>query len=65
MTFRVYNHKTFYENLPRDTTTGFIVFNTADQNLLRDLININEQNSIGLRIYNTDTQYATVVTEQN
>lgn len=48
MTLRVYNHKTFYENidnLPADTTTGFIMLNTDDENLIRDLINIDKQYS--------------------
>ncbi len=62
MTFRVHNHKTFYNNNSSpDPTLGFTVSNTDDENLIADVVNVENPNPDGLRIYNTDTQYATVV----
>lgn len=64
MTFQIFNHRTLIANQPDpNPLNGFIVFNTDDQELIADLLNIEQQNSIGLRIYNTDTQYATLVVE--
>ena len=64
MTFQIFNHITLIANKPDpNPLNGFIVFNTDDQELIADLLNIEQQNSIGLRIHNTDTQYATLVVE--
>ena len=64
MTFQIFNRRTLIANQPApNPVNGFITFNTNDQELIADLLNIDQQNAIGLRIYNTDTQYATLVVE--
>ena len=64
MTFQIFNRRTLIANQPApNPVNGFITFNTNDQELIADLLNIDQQNAIGLRIYNTGTQYATLVVE--
>ena len=64
MTFQIFNRRTLIANQPTpNPLNGFITFNTNDQELIADLLNIDQQNAIGLRIYNTGTEYATLVVE--
>ena len=64
MTFQIFNRRTLIANQPTpNPLNGFITFNTNDQELITDLLNIDQQNAIGLRIYNTGTEYATLVVE--
>ena len=63
MPFRIFNQKILFEPpLPKPIpVNGFITFNTNDEELTSDLLNIDQQTDIGLRIYNTETDSATLI----
>ena len=61
MPFRIFNQKKLIAGQATpNPDDGLSIFNTRDEKLIEAVANDSQQNAIGLRVYNTETQYTTV-----